>query len=40
MPILKADNGHLVEATSMRLVVIYSGCFAKPVWTTIGNVRI
>ena len=26
---LTVDNGHLVEATSVKLVVVYSVCFGK-----------
>ena len=30
---LTVDNGHLVEVTSVKLVVIYSVCFVKLPWT-------
>ena len=33
---LTVDNGHLVEATSVKLVVIYSVCFAKSPWMDIA----
>ena len=36
--ICKADNGHFVPATSVKLIVIYSGCIAKSSWTPIDNI--
>ena len=36
--ILKADNGHLIAATSVKLIFIYSGCFTKSSFTTMDDI--
>ena len=33
---LTVDSGHIVEAISVKLVVIYSVCFAKSTWMDIA----